>query len=49
MVPMIKRMKGLIIPCFLTVGSGCALTQERVKLSYAPQVGVQKVKGNPPQ
>jgi uncharacterized lipoprotein len=43
MIPMIQRVEGLIVTCMLTVGSGCVLTQERVKLSYVPQVGVQRV------
>ena len=33
----------LITMAVLTLGSGYALTQERITLSYAPQVGVQKV------
>jgi uncharacterized lipoprotein len=33
----------VLLPILSILGSGCALTQERVKLSYAPQVGVPKV------
>jgi uncharacterized lipoprotein YajG len=38
-----NRIKVFIVISFLTLGSGCALTQERVKLSYAPQFSVPKV------
>jgi uncharacterized lipoprotein len=38
-----NRTETFIVIGFLTLGSGCALTQESVKLSYTPQIGVPKV------
>lgn len=43
MFHMKNRIEVFIVIGFLTLGSGCALTQERVKLSYAPQIGAPKV------
>lgn len=40
---LISKAEILIVISVLSIGSGCALTQERVRLSYAPQVGVQKI------
>src|SRR5262245_26832366 len=43
MLQMKNMIKACMVISFLILGSGCALTQERVKLSYAPQFGVAKM------